>query len=267
MRTLPFVTAAVALPGALAVVIASAGCRRETPQSRVSNAEPATLSSAAMPDVATLKAQMRDHAAHAAAMRDAVTRADLDAAKREARTLAELHVEGGAEPAWRERLDAMNAAASRVAAAKDLAETCRELAGVARTCGDCHATLGGPGHVHVVDEPPDDAPGVVPRMKRHEWGAARLWDGLIAPSNHTWKQGARVLMDAPLEPEALTPGKSPVPAIGTLATSVHDLGRKARVVEAPADRAAIFAELMTTCSACHQRLGGGPPARRTREEP
>jgi hypothetical protein len=117
MRTLPFVTAAVALPGALAVVIASAGCRRETPQSRVSNAEPATLSSAAMPDVATLKAQMRDHAARAAAMRDAVTRADLDAAKREARTLAELHVEGGAEPAWRERLDAMNAAASRVRAA------------------------------------------------------------------------------------------------------------------------------------------------------
>jgi hypothetical protein len=244
--------------GAAPLLIGQAGCRSNPPSSNGSHAGPATLTSAPVVDTATLKVQMRDHAAHAAAMRDAVTRADLDAAKREAKTLADLRVEGGAAPAWRERLAAMNVAASRVAGAKDLAESSRALSAVARTCGDCHATLGGP-HL-VVDEPPENAPGpVVPRMQRHQWAAARLWDGLVGPSNRSWRAGATVLMDAPLEPEILTPGRSPVPAIGALASSVHDLGRKARVVEAPADRGAIFGELMSTCSACHQRLGGGPP--------
>ena len=151
----------------------------------------------------------------------------------------------------------MNAAAARVAEAKDLTEMSRGVAAVARTCGDCHATLGGP--TIIVSEVTMDAPGVLPRMLRHQWAAARLWDGLGGPSQDAWRGGARVLMDAPLEPEGLTPDRSPAPAIGTLASSVHQLGRKARVVESGVDRAAVYADLIATCSACHSRLGGGPP--------
>lgn len=244
-----------------ALTLLSAACRTK-PLGHVDSAppEPVTLTSARAPESPTLRARMRDHDRHGTAMRDAVARGDLDAARREAKVLAELRIDGGIEPTWRKNLDAMNAAAARVAQAKDLAEASRGLAGVARTCGNCHAMLGGPGPI--VGEAPAEASGVVPRMKRHQWAVARLWDGLVVPSDDAWRAGARVLADAPLEPELLTPGKSPVPKVGTLARSVQELARKAAVVESEVDRGAVYGELMSTCSTCHQWLGGGSPAAR-----
>jgi len=236
------------------VLLAVPACRSSAPAAPP--AEPATLSSAPAASSPSLKIRMWGHAAHGAAACEAVARADLDAARAEARTLAELRLETGVAPALRKDLDAMNAAAERVAKATDLTEASRSLAALASTCGDCHATLGGP--ATVVGEPPDDDLGVLPRMKRHEWAVARLWAGLVGPSDLSWKAGARVLADAPLQPEELTPGRSPAPAIGELATSVRDLAANARVTKSAVDRAAVFAELMTTCAACHQRLGGGP---------
>lgn len=250
--------------GALAVLVVHAGCRTNTAaqQADSSPSQAAALTSARAPESPTLKARMHDHEVHGAALRDAVARADLEGTRREAKVLAELRIDGGIEPTWRKQLDAMNAAAATIVDAKNLAEASHGLAAVARTCGDCHATLGGPGPV--VGEPPGEGSGVGPRMQRHQWAAARLWEGLAAPSEDAWKAGARVLADAPLEPEVLTPGKSPAPAIGVLASSVHEIGRKARVVKATVDRGAVYAELMATCSACHNRLGGGPPETKPR---
>lgn len=230
--------------------------REENPPVLTSARAPSTPPSPVVPSAA-VKAQMRGHDAHAAALRDAVARADLAVAKREATALADVPIDRGDAPAWNARLDAMKIAAGNLAAAGDLTGASRELAVLARTCGDCHGSLGG-GPKANVTEPPESAPGVDPRMDRHRWAVDRLWEGLTVPSEHAWKMGARVLMDAPLQPELLTPGQSPVPEIGSLATSVHDLGRRARVTEAAVDRGAIYGDLMTTCSACHARLGGGP---------
>jgi mono/diheme cytochrome c family protein len=206
---------------------------------------------------------MRDHDVHGAAMRDAVARADLDAARREGMALATLRLDGEIDPTWRRKLDAMNAAAARVAEAKDLADASRGLSAVARTCGECHATLGGPPGP-VVGEPPSEASGVLPRMRRHEWAAARLWDGLVVPSDDAWRAGAHVLAGAPLEPEALTPGKTRVPKIDSMVRSVRDVAQKASVAKSTADRVEVYGELMSTCSDCHGWRGGGPPAARAR---
>jgi mono/diheme cytochrome c family protein len=240
----------------LVVVVALVGPACRTGSPAAAPVEPATLSSARAAESPSLKARMRGHAAHGAAVRDAVARADFDVARAEAKALAELAVDTGLAPALRKDLDAMNAAAARVAGAGDIGEASHELAALASTCGDCHATLGGP--ATVVGEPPDDDFAVLPRMKRHEWAVTRLWEGLVGPSDLSWKAGARVLVDAPLEPEQLTPGMSPAPAIGKLARSVHELAANAKVAKAPVDRIAVFGELMTTCASCHQRLGGGP---------
>ena len=246
--------------GAVVLVLGYAGCRSSTPP-RVEDARvtPATLTSARGPETLTLGARMHEHDAHGVAMRDAVAHADLDAARREATVLAELRVEGVADPAWRAQLGAMNAAAGRVARAKALSEASSGVAEVARTCGDCHR-LGGPSPSTI--EPPEYEPGVVAGMKRHEWAVARLWDGLVIPSDRAWRAGARVLRDAPLRPERLTPGSNPVPAIGelaiaVLATSVHDLGERATVTDASVDRGAVYGELMTTCAACHAQFAQG----------
>lgn len=247
--------------GALCASFADAACRTgSAAQSDAAAGDPVTLTSARPPDPPTWKARMRDHDVHGAAMRNAVARADFEAARREAKALAELRLGGGIEPPWHKQLDAMNAAAARVVEAKELPEFARGVAAVARTCGDCHAMLGGPGLP--VGEAPEPASDVAGRMRRHQWAADRLWDGLVAPSRESWRAGARVLSDAPLEPETLTPGKSPAPEIGRLAASVHEIGRKASTVESGVDRAAVYAELVETCSACHHRLGGGPSQKR-----
>lgn len=253
MRT-PVALSLVLWSGAQAVL--QAGCRSHDSRTSGSEGNPAALTSAS-PAPPSLRVQMHDHDVHALALRDAIARADLDVARREATTLADLRVDGGTAPAWRKQLAAMNAAATKVAQARDLGDASRELAALARTCGDCHATLGG-GPRLTLTEAPEPEPGVAPRMARHRWAADHLWQGLVMPSDRAWRMGARVLTDAPLEPELLTPGKSPVPAIGTLSTSVHELGRKASVVQAQLDRSVVYGELMATCSACHARLEGGP---------
>jgi len=63
---------------------------------------------------------------------------------------------------------------------------------------------------------------------------------------------------APLSPEALTPGKTPVPRVGALEQSVHDLGRQAQATGRVAARALLFGDVLATCGECHQWLGGGP---------
>jgi len=200
---------------------------------------------------------MREHAAHGAAMRDGVARGDLELARREARVLAELWVQQANVPAWQANLHAMNVAAADVAEAKDLAAASRALARVGRACGDCHAANIAPS-VHVGD-PPDERVEVVPAMKRHQWAAVRLWYGLIFPSSAAWGAGARALAEAPLNPGLFTPGKIPVPEIAELDRSVHYLADRANSAASVGDRELVYGELMSTCSACHLRLGGGPP--------
>ncbi len=132
---------------------------------------------------------MPAHDARGNAVRDAVARADLEAARREAKALAELRVEGAVDTAWQSRLDAMRTAASRIANAQDLSEASRGLAVLARTCGDCHATSAQ--RNVAVGEPPRTSVNVVPRMRRHEWGVERMWEGLVVPSEEAWRTGAR----------------------------------------------------------------------------
>jgi hypothetical protein len=186
---------------------------------------------------------MRGHDAHGAAIREAVARGDLDTARRESRVLAELRPQGDLVPAWRKPLEAMNAAAARLAEATDIGAASHALGALARTCGDCHATLGGPA-APIGEAPEAEDGGVTLRMKRHQWAEARLWDGLVVPSDRAWRAGAHALADAPLVPAA-------APAADVLAQSVHALGRKAIVVGAPVDRGAVYGELMATCASCH----------------
>lgn len=133
----------------------------------------------------------------------------------------------------------MNAAAARLAEATDIGAASQALGALARTCGDCHATLGGPA-APIGEAPEAEDGGVTLRMKRHRWAEARLWDGLVVPSDRAWRAGAHALADAPL-----------VPAADVLAQSVHALGRKAIVVGARVDRGAVYGELMATCASCH----------------
>jgi mono/diheme cytochrome c family protein len=202
----------------------------------------------------TLQA-MHEHDAHGAAMRDAVAAANLSEARREAKTLADLRIDDKMDAVWQGELAAMSVAAQRVVEAKDVDAASHGLAAVARACGDCHAMLGRSGIV--VGEAPHVGVDIVPEMRRHQWAVARLWDGLVVPSEDAWAAGAHVLADAPLAPAVLTPDKSPADRIAAANQLVHDLAHRAALAKSAGDREAVYATLMTTCSSCHLWFGLG----------
>jgi len=111
---------------------------------------------------------------------------------------------------------------------------------------------------------PDEGDGIGPRMHRHQRAVARMWDGLVVPSDAAWKVGARVLADAPMEPERS------VETMATLAASVHQLAVKAHTLTTGEERSLLYGELITTCATCHSqstatvRSGGGARATQAR---
>ncbi len=248
------------LMGGTCILLASSTCRSSAPShADAPTGLPATLLSGRPPEApATTKYRMRSHDAHANAMRDAFVRGDLDAAKYEAGQLIEIPDDPNADSAWLERLDAMKSAVMDVMLAPNADAAGLDIALVAQRCGECHAALHVP--ALLVGAPPGWGPTARIRMARHQWAAARLWDALISPSDQAWSSGARVLTDAPLEPERFTPGRSPAPVVSDLARSVHDLGQSAVDTADSGHRVEIYGSLLTTCARCHAGLGGGPPS-------
>ena len=193
---------------------------------------------------------VREHALRGAIVRDAVERGDLKRTKAAANDLVAFVMQYGA-PQPESRLEAMVESARRVAAAQDMRDAAQSFALLAERCGECHVQIGGPASFPA--KPPPEALGVVPRMRRHQWASARLWEGLVAPSDEAWKSGAEVISDAPLGPESW-PGQTTSPELDALAASVHDLGVKATSATKASARIAIYGEVLTTCAGCHQRF-------------
>ena len=206
-----------------------------------------------------VQSRMKQHDQQGLAIRDAIVRGDLAAAKDEATVLLFMNPEGSPRDAWTQHLSTMNAAAAWLGSAPSLEAAAQALGPLAKTCGDCHSDLKRP--FQPLTAPAEQAAGVRPKMVRHEWAASRMWDGLVVPSDDAWMAGARVLSEEPLSSELLTPGKSPVPRVGALEQSVHDLGRQAETTRSADGRAQLYGEIAQTCSECHRWLGGGPGAK------
>jgi cytochrome c553 len=205
-----------------------------------------------------IRTRMQGHERLGEAMRDAMARGDLDEVKGDAKLLGELRIDTSNSELWRRMLDATKAAAARIVVASDLKEVSRGIGAVAKTCGDCHTLMGRPGKI--VGYERAQGPSVPAGMQHHQWAAAQLWDGLVVPSDEAWNWGALALSEAQLTPEQLTPGKSPAQGVVDMTQTVRALGHKAADVERVDVRADLYGDLLATCAACHQWLGGGPDA-------
>ncbi len=143
---------------------------------------------------------------------------------------------------------AVEDAASDLVAAPSLAEACRLTAKVAQACAGCH--------VHVPTRlirpaPPPEEPSPEPtlavRMRRHQWAADRLWEGVVMGDERRWRQGLEVLAMRPV----------PMPKGDGLARrlqaqAVDSLGRLEQQSDTYATRAQAYGEILVTCSACHR---------------
>ena len=196
-------------------------------------------------------ARMAEHFADAARIKNAVIDGELREVQAPARRLMDDPVHY--PEAWLPYVSANVNHAAALLAARDLHAAGVAAAGLARTCGDCHAALG----VGPAFEPPHDIPtsshhDVLRHMHRHQWAADRMWEALIDRSEYAWMAGAAALVDAPLSPADLTQNVELPDDVLELGGKLHKIGALAGTVVGWSARAGLYGEFLATCAGCHQ---------------
>ncbi|CAN5807508.1 hypothetical protein BH11MYX4_BH11MYX4_00980 [soil metagenome] len=209
----------------------------------------ASATSAQTPTVA---AKMAEHFTSSAALRDSLIKGDLGAFRAAAATLSDKELSANVSDTWKPHLEGMRMAAKRARDAKTIDTGAQALADVGRACAGCHEKLGGP--KLTVGAPPAPGSGAKPHMARHHWAAARMWEGLMAPSQEAWTKGTEVFTDAPLQEEAIAGAKSVPPEVGELAKRAHAFGQQAHSAKDAPARAKAVADVYGTCVGCHAKL-------------
>lgn len=195
----------------------------------------------------------RMHLRFAAArrMQEAIARSELGRARTEAHALAELD-EPDILPEWRPYIDEIRHTANQIESTGSVVTAARLAAVLGRRCAACHEAIHA--RVAVPAEPrPPQGPRLALQMAGHQWAAARMWEGLIGPSDVRWLDGARALTTVPLNTVAQS-------VTTTSDLDVDDVARvrlyATRALAAmPQDaRAEIFGQLLATCAHCHAVL-------------
>lgn len=193
---------------------------------------------------------MRDHFKQTVTIRESLIWGRLTNAVGPADTLANVEGITSLPKTWQASATLLSDSAKRISEGSDVATVAAATADIGRACGLCHASSHGPSVE--VKEPPAVDESVTSRMRRHKWAGERLWEGLYVPSNEAWMAGAKALELDPFAGDALKKGG--VHARGAASrfnTQAKKLGQ-AKTSEA---RGAAYAELLSTCSPCHEAMG------------
>lgn len=196
---------------------------------------------------ATLEDRMWIHFRDAADVQMALVRGDLEETHRAARRMAATGDVSGVPADAQAELEAFRQRAREVAYASTLEEAAMAGARMAAACGSCHLSAdAGPVFSGEGPPPPDDDVG---HMVEHLWGADRMWEGLVTPSDELWRQGARMLAQHAVPMDILAPGTS------GLGVEMKALGLEALNEATPQARATRYGEILGTCAGCHAASG------------
>lgn len=204
-----------------------------------------------------LAVHARMHARFAASRRveHAIAFGDLERARNEARTIAKL-AEPDVLPEWQPYFASVQDAARQIDASKDLVAAAKMTALLATRCASCHMRTSA--KIDFPKEPaPKDDRRLATQMASHQWGVARMWEGLIGPSNDRWLEGARVLAKAPLTITA----ESDRLGIADETARVRLFANRALTAKL-LDRAELYGDLLATCARCHHAIRDVQPPRK-----
>ena len=201
------------------------------------------------PEPVQLAEFMKTHFAHAEDMRDAIVNGDFVTLHDRARALAEPVPVADLPEAWDEHLGAIRATARNIVGEYSPEKAAIGFANLAQTCANCHQMTGSSLPIATYPIPPADA-DIQTHMLRHAWAAARMWEGLIAPSDERWEAGAKIVAAEPLEPKTYL-GKSGPASLAAMGENLHRIGINAVSTKTQTDRARIYADFIGKCSTCH----------------
>jgi hypothetical protein len=210
------------------------------------------MSDADMPPPGSPAARwMREHFSQTVAIRNAVVSGHLERAVNPAAELTQMAGVDGMPKQWKISGDQLRDAANRMREAGNIQDAAAATADIGRACGHCHSTSGR-GPKITVSEPPPAETSTLSRMKRHKWGAERLWEGIYGPSEAAWVAGSKALENDPFDAKLLEPG-------GVHARSAaSDFRRFAKELpnaKTNEARGRAFAQLTSTCAPCHEAMG------------
>ena len=153
-------------------------------------------------------------------------------------------------PAIAAQVAAVRAEAANLAETPDLDEAAAGVARLSGACGACHLAAGAT-TTFPYEPLPRATRTLADRMLRHRWAAARMWEGLVGPSETLWREGARTLASAPLIDDPRLAAVPERDRLRALARGVRRLARRATT--APAEsRVELYGELLETCAGCHR---------------
>lgn len=177
---------------------------------------------------------------------------DLDQARSAAGRIAAHQAESPTSATGRYQVEIREYAA--LASQTEDPDTVSGLLGrMAVRCGECHqATSGGPRFV-LSGGPAQGSPSAQ-HMITHLWAVDRMWEGLIGPSEESWKAGAEALLasweNGPMALPAFS-GES----LAEPTPQMRQLAREATAADALEDRAATYGRVLATCNRCHGSMG------------
>ncbi len=173
-------------------------------------------------------------------------RGKLEEAKSLAAGIATAPDESG-DPRWAAHGLRVRDAAAQLSRATTIGEATRRDAALATACAGCHVELGVSPEFATHSTAPKDVATVDARMLRHQWAAARLWEGIIGAAEEPWRAGLDVLAVAPLGEDQIGPRRD-------LAKQLQRLAIDARRKKGGADERT-YGEILGTCAACHIAVG------------
>jgi cytochrome c553 len=225
--------------GWLPVAVAAFACNCESGPSSASKT-PGTTGPAAVPPAEALRDDMRRHYLAASDLQRAIAHGRLTEARDIASWLAD-----NAAPRTHELL----AATSAIAQAADVSAAAAPFASLAGACSWCHVTSGVKVTFPYEPEPADE-PALDVQMRRHQWAATRLWEGVVGPSDEAWRDGSRVMASTSIDVRRTTNAK-PNPDVVEYANQIRALAMRADSAHDPAARASLYGDMLTTCASCH----------------
>jgi hypothetical protein len=227
-------------------VAPGAGARRATEASRAdtSSAAPAPSSiSAVRLAKRSTRGEMLSHYADTAAMREAVVGGDLAGYRAAAAAVAQDDWTSGGSNDERDLTQRVRAAAAAAQTAPNLVDAAVALGALGDECASCHLALGTSGFPTTPEEAFEASN---PSMLAHAIASGRLWTGLMLASDDSWTSGMQLLLE--------DPGLDFSPEVSAAASQLRDLARRGERAE-PEQRGRVLADVLLTCSGCHERLG------------
>jgi hypothetical protein len=171
----------------------------------------------------------------------AIVRGDPAGATQQGQVLSMRLRESSPPGTWTAFVDQIVGKADALARAEDLATAAVGVAELAHACGGCHRTLDVEPRM-----PPLDPPAAAPTpMQWHGWAAARMWEGLVAPSEDRWRRGTSTFHELP---GCATPGDA---TEDPHCAHTRNLARQAHLARDDDARTKKYGHLLTTCAQCH----------------